>query len=128
MKYIIKPANGQFGVEQLITWLVATDDRFNRTGSGIRLGVRIEDAVTASKDKPYIELQPDHCAALAEAAESPTAGYPPLFAVQGDRQEKLPGAARTWLACLDAIKDAKDEPPKAVEPEDKAAEPAALPS
>lgn len=129
MKYIIKPENGQFTVEQLITWLVATDDRYNRTGAGIRLGVRIEDAVVKSDGKPYIELQPDHCAALAEAAEAPTAGYPPLYVTRADgTQEKLPGAARTWLACLDAIKDAKDEPPKAVEPEDKAAEPAALPS
>lgn len=75
--------------------------------------------------RPCIELQPDHHASIAEAAENPSAGYPPLFAVSADgRQERLPGMARTWLRCLDAIKGATDEPPKteAEEPEAKAAE------
>lgn len=125
MKYVIKPDNGQFSIENLIAWLVATDKRFNETGSGIRLGVRVEDAVTASAGKPCIELQPDHHAVLAAAAEAPSAGYPPLYVVSPDgTQEKLPGAARAWLACIDALRDAKDEPPKAVAA--TTAEPAAL--
>jgi hypothetical protein len=112
MKYITKP-EGNFAVEQLISWLVNTADRYNRTGAGIRLGARIEDAVTASAGKQYIELQPDHYAGLAEEAESPSAGYPPLYASKSDgSQERLPGAARAWLACIDAIKNATDAPPQ----------------
>lgn len=125
MKYITKPDNSQFSIEQLIAWLIATDDRYNKTGAGIRLGVRIEDAVTASKGKPFIELQPDHHESLAAAAESPSAGFPPLYAVQGERTERLPGSARAWLPCVDAIKDAKDEPPKSEEPAAEAAPKAA---
>lgn len=123
MKYIFKPENGQFTIEQFISWVVNTDKRYNETGAGIRLGMRIEDAVTKSEGKPYIELQPDHCASLADAAENPSAGYPPIFAVTPDgKQERIPGQARVWLRCVDAIRDAKDEPPATEEPEAKAAE------
>lgn len=126
MKYIVKPDNGQFTVEQLIQWLINTDKRYNETGAGIRLGVRIEDAVSKSEGKPCIELQPDHWAGLAEAAEHPSAGYPYLIGTGADgKPEKLPGNARIWLKCIDAIKDAKDEPPAVVAVPDATPEPQA---
>lgn len=129
MKYITKPENGPLTVEALISWLVNTDDRYNRTGAGIRLGVRIEDAVTKSEGKPYVELQPDHHAGLAEAAENPSAGYPPLSLTRADGTVEVVRGARPWLPCIDAIKQATDEPPKAAEePNPEAEAQASLPS
>lgn len=125
-KYITKPENGQFTVEQLIQWLVNTDKRYNETGAGIRLGVRIEDAVAKSEGKPCIELKAEHWQGLAEAAESPSAGYPYLVTTDASgRTEKLPGNARIWLKCIDAIKDAKDAPPAVVAVPDATPEPQA---
>lgn len=121
MKYVTKPDNGQFSIEQFVTWLVNTDKRYNETGAGIRLGLRIEDAVRASEGKPFIELQPDHHASLAQAAEAPSAGYPELYATTPDgSQTKLPGNARIWLKCVDAIAEAKDAPPAVAVPEQAA--------
>lgn len=116
MKHI-KKISGQFSVESLLQWLVTTDERFNRTGPGIRLGVRIEDAVTAAQSAPYVAMQVDHYEQIAEAAENPTSGYPPLYAVSPDgSQERLPGSARAWLPALDAIRAATDTPPPEVTP------------
>lgn len=122
MKYITKPeTTGVVGLEALARWLVNTDERFNRTGPGIRAGVRVEDACAACEGQAFLELQPEHHALLAAAAEEPTAGYPPLRVTFEDGRVEDMRSARPWLACIDAIRDAGDEAPKA-EPTD--AEPA----
>jgi hypothetical protein len=118
MKYITKPepitvGQAAFGLEDLITYLVASDRRFNETGPGIRAGIRLEDAARSCGALPYVgPIQPEHFALLEQAAEEPSAGYPRavLQAPNGQRAEQY--LSRQLLPFLDAIREAKDEAPK----------------
>ncbi len=126
MKYITKPERlpigpEGFGVDDFAKFLVATCKQFNESGAGIRAGIRIEDACERDKEKHYVELTPDAHALLAAAAENPSGGYPVLRGeVDGKKFEQ--SIARDCLRFVDAIAEAKDEPPATEEPEAKAAE------
>ena len=116
MKYIAKPkpltlGAGQFGLDELLEYLVATDRRFNESGAGIRAGIRIEDSVKLYKKHAYLVLEPAHYALLAQAAEEPTGGYPKAVGQLPDGQRIERYLSRDLLPFLDAIRDAKDELP-----------------
>lgn len=113
MKFIVKAA-AQLPLEGLIAWLIETDVRFNSNAAGIRMGVRIENAVEKSRGKPYVELADDQHEHLRAAAEKPSSGYPPLSLTAPDGTARETRTARPWLPLIDAICEAKDEPP--VEP------------
>ena len=91
--------------------LLNTDDRFNKTGPGIRSAAKIEKSVVRSEEDKqlFIALEDADHELLAQAAESPSAGYPV-------------SPARFCLPFVEAIKDALKELPKsaAKEPEAKA--------
>ncbi len=60
-------------------WFVCSllngDERFNRTGAGIRRAMRIERALEATKGKAEMVLDEADWFELNEAAENPSAGY-----------------------------------------------------
>lgn len=109
MKYVLKAPPNPFTLDALVLWLVSEDARFNRSGPGIRMGMHIENACERCKEQPYLELKDDQHAALVAAAEEPTCGYPPLQ-ITRDGKTTTTASARTWLAHIDAIRDAKDDP------------------
>lgn len=129
MKYITKPARlpigpDGFGVDDFAKFLVATCKQFNESGAGIRAGIRIEDACARDAEKGYVELQPEHHALLAQAAEHPSGGYPVLRGEQNGKPFEQ-SIARDCLAFVDAIAEAKDAPPSVVAVPDAKPEPQA---
>lgn len=126
MKYITKPkpltiGGRPFGLEDFARFLITSSAHFNRTGPGIRAGLRIEDAFTRDAEKSYVELTPDHWQVLHEAAENPTEGFPVARGTSGDGKPLEVSLARDCLVFVDAIASAKDEPPITLTAADNAA-------
>ncbi len=117
MKYIKKPESikindvQEFGLGDFIVWVVGVFKDFNENGAGIRAGIRAEDAVTRDADKHYVELTPEVWALLNRGAESPGVPYPVLEGVRADGARIKVSLARECLRFIDAIAEAKDEPP-----------------
>lgn len=119
MKYVTKPPPIDVGgrtlsFEDFAKFLVGTSAHFNRTGNGIRAGIRIEDACERDAKKHYLELMMEHWQLLNEAAESPTGGFPVLKGTNGQGAPVEVSIARECLPFVDAIAAASDEPPPAV--------------
>jgi hypothetical protein len=120
MRYFREPeANGVVSLRTLVLWLVNNDDRFNRSGPGIRAGLRIEDALKEYEGKGYVGLSDEHYQLLAAAVEEPTAGYPPLAATMPDGRSQPVRTARVWLPFIDAIREAKDTAPIEIVPSER---------
>lgn len=104
MKYIEKPkplesGGEKFGVDELVLYLLNTDDQFNRDGAGVRSAVKIEAAVKAATGDAPIALEDTDQQRLAQAAEKPSNGYPVM-------------PSRRLQPHIDAIAKAPSEPPK----------------
>lgn len=96
------------GQSQPIDWFIAaivnSEGRFNKTGPGIRAGMRILMACASATGDEPIDLTRDDHALLHAACEEPECGYPVR-------------PARAVLAFLDAIAGATEEKPaRASEP------------
>src|SRR5688572_26830702 len=65
MKYVEKPhaltigGMPPFTLEDFVRFLIANDERFNNSGSGIRASIRIESALKACAGKYWVELDKD---------------------------------------------------------------------
>jgi hypothetical protein len=84
--------------------------KLNATGAGIRSGARIVEACSKLPTGSTVELRDDDWAVLAEAMETPTAGYHPKLFVQkpdGSAGEPVTIPSRKLLPYIDAVVDAR---------------------
>ena len=74
----IKLGASDFGTRELVGWAINSDKRFNATGQGIRVSVRIDAALKKSNDNKshFIALQEDDWKLLCEMLEEPSEGFP----------------------------------------------------
>lgn len=118
----------EFSLENLVKHLVDGDFRFNSNGSGIRAGLRVEDAFRG--DPVSARLSEDLWKLLHAAAENPSdvhgrpIGYPQLVMVDREgRVVPIRTCARDQLPFVDAIANAEEAPaeePSAPAPRRKA--------
>lgn len=98
-----------------IRHLLDTDDRFTRTGAGIRMAMRIERALT--QDPPRHHVEEMDWEILRQVAETPTGGYPELM--ETTAAGVLVRRMQTGRACLpfvDAIAAAEVVEVEAIAP------------
>ena len=124
VRYVVKPEPilieglDPFTLDNLIMYLVNTDDKFNNNGVGIRTGMRIEDAIEESNDSSFITLDEAHWKFLKDVIESPSKGYPALYVRGADEKPEKLYFGRRLIPFIDAVSEAKEEKPTPSEAEE----------
>jgi hypothetical protein len=100
-----------------IVFLTDREERFIKTGPGIRCGGRVRDLFESSEDPgtgievgEWVKMHPDDWATLDAASETPSCGYPFLQWKIGDEVEKIEFGHRV-TPFVDAIHEARDTDP-----------------
>jgi len=93
--------------ETFVRHLLDTDDRFTRTGPGIRMAMRIELGIKPGA--PYHHIEQTDWEIFDKIVEAPTAGYVELISrnPEGEITQKLP-LGRKVLPFVEAVHAAEE--------------------
>lgn len=109
-----------------IVFLTDRDNRYTKTGPGIRMAGRTRDLFESDEDPgtgievgSWVKMHPDDWKTLDDVSESPTCGYPYLSQtnMRGEEVRRIEFGHRV-TSFVDAIHEAVDKEPEEDEEED----------